>query len=391
MRRPAALLLGLLALGAATLAPLPAAATPQPLFGTTVDVIVQWSGQTLLGQTARMASTGGMLVARVEEPRATNIAVTFFLDSAPLGACTIVAPLGTNCATGTGALAAGEYTVDVAFSDGVDTVTYQGTLLAVDVAAPEIALEWRDAVGNWIDGTGGDVPLRGETTARCVITNVSNASFVFDAFEATITHATLGAVTPITGTLEAGQSRAVEVWSGPVSGLTSASCGGSVSYATSMTASGSRSGTVIPVTGTFALSATTAAPGDTVVLTASGIGPAIAATYPVRLDGAPVAGSPFAVTVPDPNFRADVALPADAALGAHLVTLAVTYNGITSVVAALPITVALPELAATGTDPVALARAAGLGLLMLLGGALLLASARRRRRQAASASASRIV
>ena len=60
MRRPALVILALpLALVGALLAAAPAQAASQPLFGTTVDVTLQPSNDSLLGGTAYALSSGG--------------------------------------------------------------------------------------------------------------------------------------------------------------------------------------------------------------------------------------------------------------------------------------------------------------------------------------------
>lgn len=378
----------------------PVHAAPQSLFGTTVEVVATTSGDSLLGGTAYIQSGGTPLLVTLGDPLASDVTVTLLTGVDTLDTCTITAGL-EGCVMNTYTpLPIGPNAVTVRFTSGATTVDYSGTLFAVANIAPTVRIQWQDAAGDWVDGSGTGLPLRGPTALRCAVTNNSNAPVTFDSFSSTVSLLPSGSSTvPITGVLAAGAIGYYPIWTGLAADVSSASCSGSVMVLDGTGNGAGTGGGVIPIGGTIALDRTPA-PGTTVTLTGDYVVPTLASEYAVLLDGVAVAGSPVAAPGPDYDFTLDVDIPASLAPGDHVLSVVLSYNGRDTAIAAFAFEVPEPQLAATGAalDGPMLIGPAALALLIAGAGVLLLAAARRRvelagPRQAAAAisSASRIV
>lgn len=369
-----------LALAASVLAASPAQAAPQSLFGTTVDVFSPITSESLLGSTVYVPEITPLLVVEIGDAQATDIDVTALDGATTIDSCVIVAG-GTMCGLSSlGGLPDGATPVTVQFVMGAATETVSGTVFVVTNDAPTFRLEWRDAAGLWVDGTGIGIALRGATALRCVITNNSNAAITFDTVTAMIELNPSGTeAVPITGTLAAGAVGRFTVWSGLAPAIYSASCSGGVDLRDGTGAGGGNGGGVIAMGGTITIDRTPA-PGQTVTITADGVTPPLVTEYSVLLDGVPVSGSPVSAPPPDFGFMLDIAVPTSLAVGDHVISVVVTYQGRDTAIAAFPFQVAAPELAATGAELDASSAAwSGLvGLLVVAAGAGLLAASRRR-------------
>ena len=360
-----------LALVGALLAAAPAQAASQPLFGTTVDVTLQPSNDSLLGGTAYALSSGGGVQVTLGAALAADVDFELYEGATLIASCTVATGL-TSCTDGVSALTAGAHSVTARFTQSAVTVDYTGTIFTVTNVAPTVLLEWRDASGAWIDGSFAGVPFFGTTAARCVVTNNSNAAFTFaSSFTGTVSHTGGPTITAITGDLAAGATGYYPIWSGAVSLSPAASCGGGVDFPDGSGNGGGTGGGVIPVSGTIEASPAPA-PGRTVTITAAGLLPPVASAYYVTVDGVDVAG-PFTTPAPDFAFSADVALPANLAAGTHSVAVYAVFDERKIVFAYFPFEVAL---AATGVDATAPVAA---GTIALAIGTLLLLAARRRR------------
>lgn len=377
MRRSRSLLLALpLALIGSLALAAPAHAASEPIFGTTVDVTVFPSGDSLLGSTAYLPDSGGGIVVTVAEAPATAIAFELLDGSSSLAVCTI-AIATTACSTGTAGLTAGAHSVTARFTQGATTVEHTGTLFSVVTVSPTVTLEWQDAAGNWVDGSSIGLPLFGNTAMRCVVVNNSNAPLTFLSFTGAVSYASAPPATPITGALAGGATGYYPIWSGPSSVGPSANCNGSVTLASGITSGNGNGGGVIPIAGTIDVSPALA-PGRTVTLAADGLVPPVITTFEVLFDGEPVDGSPVVLSgAPDFAFTIDVDIPATLAPGTHAITVVGSYSGRDVAFAYFPLEIAAPVLPATGVDVVA---PAGLALAVLaLGGLVVFAAARRRR------------
>lgn len=369
-----------LALAASALAVSPAQAAPQSLFGTTVDVFSPITSESLLGSTVYVPEVTPILVVEIGDAQATDIDVTLLAGVTTIDSCAILAG-GTTCGLSSlGGLPDGATAVTVQFEMGAATDTVSGTVFVVTNDAPTFRIEWRDAAGLWVDGTGIGIALRGATALRCVITNNSNAAITFDTVTAMIELNPSGTeAVPITGTLAAGAVGRFTVWSGLAPAIDNVSCSGGVGLRDGTGAGGGNGGGVIAMGGTITIDRTPA-PGQTVTITADGVTPPLVSEYSVLLDGVPVSGSPVLAPAPDFGFEIDIAVPASLAAGDHVIAVVVTYQGRDTAIAAFPFQVAAPELAATGAQLDASSAAwfglAGL-LVLAVGGALLLASRRR--------------
>lgn len=351
----------------------PAQAAEQSVFGTTVDVFVVTSGDSLLEGVAHVSPTGSM-VAQLGSALGSDVTVSVLRDDVVDISCTI--PSGSlNCSLLAGGLFdAGANDVTVRFTMDATIVDYSGTLFVVTANAPTFGLQWLDAAGVWVDGTGAGIPLFGETTLRCTITNNSNAPITLDTVAAQITGGPVPVTVPLTGAIGAGDTGLFEVWSGPVASL-SISCGGGIVLRTGLGSGGGNGGGLIPVGGTIELDQTPA-PGITVTMTGESISPPVISTFAVLLDGVEVTGSPVSITGPDYDFSVPISIPASLAPGAHAIALVGTFEGREITYAYFTFEVAEPELAATGASPDA---AFAFGALVLATGLALLASSRRRR------------
>lgn len=354
----------------------PAQAAPQSLYGTTVTVFSTSSSDSLLGSTAHVPVAGTSLAVQLAAPLAFDVNVSLRQGATELTTCTITTA-STTCAMATGGLfAAGATPVTVRFTGGPATVDYTGTIFAVTNSAPTVTVEWQDAAGAWVDGSGTSVPLRGASTARCVITNNSNALITFTSMQGQLFFTPSGSTaTPINGTLAAGATGQYTIWSGPVASVGSVSCSGGVALRDGTGTGSGNGGGIIEVGGTIDVNRTPA-PGTTVTITAAGILPPLVTEYAVLLDGVPVSGSPVAAPGPGFGFVLDVVIPSNLTPGNHVISVVSSFNGIDSAIAAFPFTVAGPQLAATGvaTD---VAPALGGAMLLLAVGALLMGLRRR--------------
>jgi len=376
MRRSfAAALVVALALGGTTLLASPANAAPQPLFGTTVDVIAQPSGDSLIGGTAYVPVGGGSLVPTLTATLGSDLEVSVLDGATTLASCTIFSgDLACGIAT-VGLFSAGATLVTMRFVLGPTTIDYTGTVFAVTNSAPSVSIEWQDASGAWVDGSGVGLPFFGDIALRCVVTNNSNAPVTFDSFDASVADLGGSEGVPITGTLAAGETGIYELWSGSVSLNPFVSCGGGVELSDGTGAGNGTGGGTIPIGGTIAV-APTPAPGATVTVTGEALIPPVVTSYTVLLDGVEVAGSPVTTTGPDFDFSIDVAIPASLGPGMHAITVQVTFAGRDIAFAYFPFEVSQPELAATGphlTTPLSIA-----GLLFVVGLVTIVASRRRR-------------
>ena len=362
-----------LALVGGLLAAAPAQAATQPLFGTTVDVTLQPSNDSLLGGTAYALSSGGGVQVTLGAALAADVDFELYEGATLIASCTVGASL-TTCTDGVTALSAGPHSVTARFTQSAVTVDYTGTIFTVTNVAPTVHLEWQDASGAWIDGSGAGLPFFGEIAARCAVTNNSNAAFTFSSFSGSVSHVGGPTVTAITGDLAAGATGHYPIWSGSVSLAPAASCSGGVEFPDGSGSGNGTGGGVIPVTGTIEASPAPA-PGRTVTITAADLFPPVASDYYVTVDGVDVAG-PFTTPAPDFAFIADIAIPANLAAGMHSVAVYAVYGERSIVFAYFPFEVPAPALAATGTDATA---PVAVGTLALALGTLLLLAARRRR------------
>lgn len=354
----------------------PAQAATESLYGTTVRVFSPVSSDDLLGSTAYVPLPGGPLNAQLGSSLAFDVTVSLRQGATELTSCTISAASTLCVLLTTGLFAAGETPVTVRFTGGPSTVEYTGTVFAVTDSAPTITVEWQDAAGAWVDGSGISVPLRGATAARCVITNNSNAPVTFDAMQGQLSLNPSGSVlTPINGTLAAGAAGQYPIWSGSAAAAASVSCSGGVTLRDGTGTGNGNGGNAIPIGGTIEVNRTPA-PGTTVTITADLIVPPLVPEYSVLLDGVPVAGSPVAAPAPDYGFVLDVVIPSTLAPGDHVLSVVMSFNSVDSAIAAFPFTVAGPQLADTGSTIDALPAFGG-ALLFLAAGALLFGLRRR--------------
>lgn len=354
----------------------PAQAAPQSLFGTTVNVVAQPSGDSLLGGTAYVPVGSVALQAVLGSPLAFDVVVSVRDSGGEVTTCTIVSG-NTDCSMSpVGLFSAGATPVTVRFTGDATLADYAGTVFAVTGTAPTVRIEWLDAAGTWVDGSGTSVPLRGDTALRCVVTNNSNAPVTFNSFEGVAFLSPSGTqTTPITGTLGAGATGRYTIWSGQASEVGSASCSGGVSLRDGTGTGNGNGGGVIPIGGTITVDRAPA-PGTTVTITGDNVVPPVVSQYAVLLDGVPVAGSPVASPGPDFDFTLAVDIPADLAPGEHVLSVVAEFGDVDSAIAAFRFTVAGPELAATGAATDAMPLLGG-ALLLFGAGALLLAARRR--------------
>jgi len=378
----------------------PAQATGQSFAGTTVDVRAPAAlagNDKLIGSTAYVPLTAGSLQPFIPAPIATDIVVTIVRVGSTVGTCTIFAG-GTFCDINAGSsLVAGATAVTVRFATAGSTADFAGTLFAVTATAPSVGLEWQDAAGRWIDGTGAALPLLGNTALRCVVTNNSNAPMTFGSFSSNVSRVSGSPViTAITGNLAAGAVGYYGAYSGPVSNAGAGSCSGSVTLASGSGSGGGNGLGISRMTGTIDVNHTPA-PGTTATVTGDNVGPT-SGSYSIRLDDVAVAGSPVSTIGPDFDFTLDVNIPALMAPGVHMLTVVETRSGRNAALAAFPFTVAVPvpsgsgnnsQLAATGLVLSAntLAAAATLASLVMAAGAALIIWARRRQSEQESGKA----
>lgn len=374
-RRPALALLAAASLGAALVVAAPAQAAPQSLFGTTVNVVAQPSGNSLIGGTAYVSAVGGALLAVLGAPLGFDVVVSLRDGGGEVTSCTVVSG-NTVCSLTTTGFSDGATPVTVRVAGNATTTDFSGTVFVVTNTPPSVSIEWRDAAGTWINGSGTSVPLRGDTAVRCVVTNNSNAPITFASFQGEAFFSPSGSqVTPVTGTLAGGATGFYTVWSGPASTVTSASCSGGVTLSDGTGTGNGNGGGTIPIGGTITVDRTPA-PGTTVTITGDEIIPPVVSEYAVLLDGVPVAGSPVAAPGPDFGFTLAVTIPTGLAPGEHVLSVVAEYGDVDSALAAFRFTVPEPALAATGATTDA-APLLGGALLLLGAGALLLAARRR--------------
>jgi hypothetical protein len=288
----------------------PAQAIEQSFFGTTGDVRVPAAtagNEKLIGSTAYVPITGGTLQPYIATPIATDMPVTITRAGATVGTCTIYAG-GTWCDINTGtSLPAGATAVTVRFATGGTTADFTGTLFAVVETYPTFTLEWRDAAGTWIVGTGGPpLPLMGTTALRCTVLNNSNGAITWRSLNlnATLVSPNGSISIPIRETLAAGATGHYDMYSGSVFRVVFAICSGGGQLPTGNGAGGGNGLGVTAVDGTIAIDQTPA-PGTKVTITGDGVYTGSARSYAVLLDNVAVAGSPVSTRAPDYDFSID--------------------------------------------------------------------------------------
>lgn len=361
---------------AATLVAAPANAEVQPLFGTTVEVIILPSGDSFLGETTYVPSVGGGVIATIGAVQPENVVFELREGATVLSTCTIPSG-GGSCSTSVPSLSGGAHALTARFTQGATVVDLTGTLFSVISAAPTVAIEWQDASGAWVDGTSIGLPMFGDIAMRCAVTNNSNAPFTFSSFTGSVSYSGAPPSTPITGTLAAGATGHYPIWSGSATNGPGANCNGGVTLADGTGTGNGAGGGIIPVGGTIEVSPALA-PGRTVTVSAADLIPPVIGTFQVLFDGEPVDGSPVTLSgAPNFAFSIDIEIPVNLAPGTHAITIVGSYSERDVVYAYFPLTIEAPALPATGADAV-LPTAAGLGFL-LLGAALLVLTARRRR------------
>ena len=375
----------------------PAQATDQAFFGTTGDVrapAAPAGNDKVLGSTAYLPETNATLQPYISAIIATDIVVTITRPGATVGTCTIFAG-GTFCSIFAPSLPAGASSVTVRFATAGSSADFTGTIFGVVASAPTIFMEWQDAAGTWIVGSGGPaVPIMGTTTLRCVTVNNSNAPITWTSLTATASLLPSGSISiPIRDTIAGGATAYFNLYSGSIFGVSSSSCGGGGTYAHG-NGMGNGTGTgVAAVSGTIEIDQTPA-PGTTVTITGDGVYSGTAGSYAVLLDDVAVDGSPVSTTGPDYDFSVDVNVPSDLAPGEHMLKVVETASGKNVAFAAFPFTVPEPpatELPAGGGEPQlpttgpsfpgnTVAAVSTLALLVSGAGVALVISARRRRR-----------
>ena len=376
----------------------PAQATDQAFFGTTGNVRAPSAlagSNMLIGSTAYVSSTGGSLQPYIATPIATDMPVTITRSGATVGTCTIYAG-GTWCDINTGSsLPAGATAVTVRFATAGSSADFTGTLFSVVETYPTFSMEWQDAAGTWIVGSGGPaVPIMGTTALRCTIVNNSNAPITWTSLTANATLLPSGSISiPIRETLAGGTTGHYDVYSGSVSGIDSANCSGGGQLFNGFGVGGGNGLGRTAVSGTIEIDQTPA-PGTTVTITGDGVYSGTAGSYAVLLDDVAVDGSPVSTTGPDYDFSVDVNVPSDLAPGEHMLKVVETASGKNVAFAAFPFTVPEPpatDLPAGGGEPQlpttgpsfpgnAVAAVSTLALLVSGAGVALVISARRRRR-----------
>lgn len=375
----------------------PAQATSQSFAGTTVDVNSTYYPSYLLGSTVYSPISFTSLMPELGSARGANVVVTFLKGGSSLGTCTISAG-STTCGSGAvslSGLTAGTNVITSRFTMGATSSDFTGTIFAVVATSPTFTLEWQDAAGTWIVGSGGPaLPLMGTTALRCSVVNNANAEITWRSLALRATLLPSGSLTlPVTETLAAGATGHYAIYSGSVHGIASANCSGGGTLTDYEGVGGGNGLGITAVDGTIEVDQTPA-PGTTVTITGTGVYPGHAASYAVLLDDDAVAGSPVSTTGPDYDFSVDVDVPSDLDPGEHMLKVVETASGKSVAFAAFPFTVAEPpavELPAGGGDAQlpatgpslsgnTLAAVSTLALLVTGAGLALVVSARRRRR-----------
>lgn len=369
-----------------------AQATEQSFFGTTGDVLAPVApvgNDKLIGSTAYVSLTGGTLGPTISAAIATDIVVTITRPGATVGTCTILAGQ-TNCFFTPVSLSAGATVVTVRFATAGSTADFTGTLFAVVESAPTVTMEWQDAAGTWIVGTGGPPPpIMGTTALRCVTVNNSNAPLTWTSLSATARLLPSGSISiHFRDTVAGGATAYFNLYSGSIFGIDSASCSGGARYASGhFTGNGNGVGGLIRVTGTIDIDQTPA-PGTVVTITGDGIRMGVDGSYAVLLDSVAVSGSPVTTSSPGWDFSVDVNVPSDLAPGAHMLKVVELASGRNVAFAAFPFTVPEPPaadsdstLATTGQalSGNVLAAASTFSALVIVAGAALIITARRSR------------
>ena len=361
---------------AALLSAAPAQAATEPLFDTTVEVLVLPSGDSLLGETAYVPSTGGGLIVSLGAVQPGNVLFELLEGATTLASCTIATGDGV-CSPSVPALSGGAHAVTARFTQGATVVEYPGTLFSVVSASPSVAIQWQDASGAWVDGSGIGLPLFGDTAMRCVVTNNSNAPFTFSSFTGSVSYAGAPPATTITGTLAGGATGYYPIWSGSSSPGPSGSCSGGVTLADGTGTGNGIGGGTIPIGGTITASPALAL-GRTITITGDELVPPVISSLEVTFDGEPVDGSPVTISGPDYDFSIDVTIPASLAPGTHTIEVGGSFSGRDVVFAAFSLVIPAPAaLPATGVDA---ATPVMVSLGVLAAGAVLLLLASRRRR-----------
>lgn len=376
MRKRAVVLLAVpLVLASTVLVAAPAQAAIQPLFGTTVEVTAQPSSDSLLGETAYLPPAGGTVLVTLGAAQAANVDFELREGVTVIGSCTVMTG-GTQCVAGV-TVSAGSHPVTAYFTKSAVTVHYDGTIFSATDTAPTVSIEWQDASGNWVDGSGMGILLHGPTSLRCSVKNNSNTSLTFASFSGTITYSGGGPDTvSITGALAAGATGHYPLWSGSANQNPSVSCSGSVNFRDGTGNGGGNGGGVIALTGTFGISPQPA-PGTTVTVTGTALVPPVIQSFPVTLDGVAVAASPGTTVPPDFNLAVTLVIPTGLAPGMHVIAVHSNYNTPDVVLAQFTFEVPKPALAATGVDATVPLLTGG--PLLLLGVAFVLVARRRSR------------
>jgi hypothetical protein len=370
----------------------PAQATDQAFFGTTGDVrapAAPAGNDKLIGSTAYLPETNATLQPYISAIIATDIVVTITRPGATVGTCTIFAG-GTFCSIFAPSLPAGASLVTVRFATAGSSADFTGTIFGVVASAPTIFLEWQDAAGTWINGTGQPPPIMGTTALRCVTVNNSNATLTWTSLSATATLLPSGSISiPIRDTVAGGATAYFDMYSGSIFGIGSGVCSGGGSFPSGASTGNGNGVGVDPVSGTIDIDQTPA-PGTTVTITGVGVDmPYPGKSYAVLLDNVAVAGSPVTTDPPDWDFSLDVNVPADLAPGDHMLKVVELDSGRNVAFAAFPFTVPEPPAADSGSTLATtgqalsgnvLAGASTVGALVIAAGAALIISARRGRR-----------
>ena len=255
LRRSLSLVAAVSLLGAVAVSS-PAVAAPQPGFGMTLDVLVHPGAQSGLEATAYVPLTGGGIVVSTSSAVAANTVLTITEGATELATCTVFTGT-TGCGDSLPALDAGTHNVTYTFDDGVDSVSFSGTIFAVVAAQPTIMIEWQDADGTWIDGTDTALPLLASTSTvgRCTVTNNSNAAGTLTGFTTSVSHPSgPPTIVNLTDTLAAGESRSFTMFSGSAGDAGTYNCSGSILFPSTTGSGNGEGGAIVPVEGSISAS-----------------------------------------------------------------------------------------------------------------------------------------
>lgn len=275
--------------------------------------------------------------------------VTIAHGATILGSCTM--PFSDPvCGGSIVALAPGSYDVTYTVDNGVDTAVFTGTIVSVSNVAPAVTIQWQDVDGTWINANSLSLTLLGSVTteARCLVTNNSNAPATLSGFQTVINHPAPAPPTVVThsGTLAPGETRALEMYSGPVADVLSHACSGGITCPAGTGGNGGgNGGGVVPIAGTISASGLNIDPGDTVTITGVGLLPSISDVFAITVDGAAAVGSPTLLVMPAGDLSFNVEFPTS---GTYTLAIHNVVEGQNVTFASFTISVA--GLAATGVD-----------------------------------------